>query len=193
MRKASKTLVLSHGLRALTIALVGLFLSAASSPVLADPAAPLILTGADLNGSTDPWLPDIPSATWLPLSITVPINNTYVVTGNTVDSVSVTVMEGSSLAVTFPKNRVPDVVYALSGAEVSMNDYLTIEWPNIHDYPVGESHLVYAYDPAIDRWTVSGAATVSADGSALVQVNNIDNTTLSYYFVNDNVLLTLPN
>ncbi|MFK8014174.1 MAG: hypothetical protein AB8G17_01870 [Gammaproteobacteria bacterium] len=166
--------------------------SLATSATYADPAGPLIITGADITNSTGPWLPDIPSSAWIPLSISVPPNNTYVTSGNPVDDASVSVLEGSSLSVTFPKNRVPDVVFELSGAEVLMNDFLTIEWPNVHNYPVGESHLVFAYEPVTDRWTVCGAATVNAQGTALVQVDNSFNTTLSYYFVDENVLLQWP-
>lgn len=163
-----------------------------TSTARANPSGPLILTGADLINTGDPWVPDIPSAAWDPLLITVPLNNTYVATGNPVDAVSVSVVAGNTLGLTFPKNRTPDVVFSLSGAEVAMNDHLTIEWPNVHNYPVGESHLIFAYDPATDRWTVCGAATVSADGSALVQANNSYNTTLSYYFVDETVLATWP-
>lgn len=160
---------------------------------MADPTTPIAIQGSALESSGASWFPDIPLTLWSGFSLSLPGSTEYVdSTASVATTLTASVIDPLALSVSYPKNRVPDVVYVIDGAGDELDEPMTIGWANVQGYPAGESHLVYVYDAATGLWSVAGAATVSADGTTLVQPDVTHNTAVTYYFVDQNVLLTWP-
>ncbi|MFK7888915.1 MAG: hypothetical protein AB8G16_18820 [Gammaproteobacteria bacterium] len=159
---------------------------------VANPNGAITIDGSSLQNNNG-WSPDIPASDWHPFSLTLPPGVQYV---DSTDSVSgtltVDVVDPTTLGISYPKNRLPFAVFVIDGSGDELDTPMTLTWPNVHDYPVGEAHLVYVYDEALSSWDVAGAATVSSDGLTLEQPNTTFNIAVSYYFVDQNVLLTWP-
>ncbi len=165
-----------------------------ATSALGDPSAPadIVVSGDQLTGSGATWFPPIPASSWLPFEAIAPGDTVYVDSATPVTAVGAYVIDPAATGITLPKGRTPSVFFALTGDETEISEPFTITWPNLWAFPAGEAHLVFAYDPRVDRWNVCGAAVVSADGTVLEQFDASGNVTLSYYFVDENVVVTEP-
>ncbi len=175
---------------ALVVAAAALFGLSAAQTLGDDPDPPMIeVSGDQLYNDGGGWFPDIPLQKWQPFFARLPAGAIFVDEGVPVTGFTATVIPPAATGVTLPPGRNPEVLFQLSGEGTQVDQPIEIAWPNVHDYPAGEVHLVYGYDPRVDEWRVCGAAVVGPLGHLLHQYDYTQNVTLSYYFVGEHPLV----
>ena len=194
MTSVSKTKQRSVSNMAVSMCSAALLLvgSTFSVTTMADGPAPLSLLadGDQLTGSGSSWFPIVPLHYWQPFSVQLPLGARYANSNALVTSLSVDVVPTASTGLHLPKERTPEMLFVITGDEVELDTPMTIVWPNVHRYSAGEAHLIFSYDPTGNNWNVCGVAMVSADQTVLEHDASLCMTTLSYYFVDSNAIVT---